>query len=525
MKVVTAEEMRLIDEETIKKYGITGPTLMERAGLSVAVRIRELFDKRKVLVFAGNGNNGGDGIVAARNLFDWGWNVKVLLMGKADALSPDCLAQYRTARKMGVPFEFRTAVSDKDMHAAIVVDALLGTGINKPVLPPLSEVIDALNRADNQVVSVDIPSGISAADGQIKGAAVLADYTVTFGLPKHGHLLYPGAGHTGHLFVEDIGFPAELLNSESLKTDTIEQKDVSFLLPERPKYSHKGDYGHVLIVAGSRGKTGAALMAAKACLRSGAGMITIGVPETLLDVYQQRVTEEMVLPLPDNGQGILSVEASVSIMDFLNRQADVLALGPGISTGPDIAKLLLTLITSVTAPMVLDADAINSLAGNADMLLKARAPVLLTPHTGEMARLLKKGDGKDKGKNELEWNKMRRNIERDRVNAAASFSKDKGVYLVLKGVPTIIAEPGGRTFINTTGNPGMATAGAGDVLTGIAASFLAQGLNPADSSILSVFLHGFAGDLAASEKGMHSLIATDITEKLPEAFLRLRQSE
>ncbi|MBS1233341.1 MAG: YjeF family protein, partial [Nitrospirae bacterium] len=228
MKIVTAEEMRLIDEKTIKKYGIPGSTLMERAGLAVAVKIRELFDKRKVLVLAGVGNNGGDGIVVARNLHNWGWNVKVLLMGKLDALGPDCLAQYRIARKIGVPVEFRTAVTDKDIHAAIVVDALLGTGINKPVSSPLSEVIDVLNRADNQVVSVDIPSGISSDDGQIKGTAVLADYTVTFGLPKYGHLLYPGAEHTGHLFVEDIGFPTELLRSESLKTETIEQTDASF---------------------------------------------------------------------------------------------------------------------------------------------------------------------------------------------------------------------------------------------------------------------------------------------------------
>ena len=523
MKIVNAEEMRSIDGKTIKEYGIPGPTLMERAGLAVATRIRELFDKRKVLVLAGGGNNGGDGIVAARNLFNWGWNVKVLLMGKLNALSPDCLAQYRIAKEIGVPLEFRTSITDKDIHAAVVVDALLGTGINKPVLSPLAEVIDVLNKADNQVVSVDIPSGISSDDGQIKGTAVLADYTVTFGLQKYGHLLYPGAEHTGHLFVEDIGFPAELLHSESLKTETIEQTDVAFLLPERPKNSHKGDCGHVLIVAGSRGKTGAALMAAKACLRSGAGMITIGVPETLLDVYQQRVTEEMVLPLPDNGQGVLSAAASEAILDFLNRKADVLAIGPGISTGPDITKLLLTLLMSVTSPMVLDADAINSLAGHTDILLRAKAPVILTPHTGEMARLLGKGPGKDKEPPRVDWKGMTRRIERDRVNFAVAFSKEKGAYLILKGVPTIISEPGGRAFINTTGNPGMATAGAGDVLTGMVAAFLAQGLNPADTSILSVFLHGLAGDIAASEKGTHSLIATDIIEKLPEAFIRVKQ--
>ncbi len=524
MKVVTAEEMRGIDKKTIKKYGIPGSTLMERAGLAVAVKIRELFDKKKVIVLAGGGNNGGDGIVIARNLYNWGWNVKVILMAKEDRLGADCLAQYRTAKKLGVPVEFRTAVTDKDIHGAIVVDALLGTGMNKPVTPPLSGVIAFLNRSDVWVVSVDIPSGISSDDGQIKGEAVSADYTVTFGLPKIGHLLYPGAEHTGHLFVEDIGFPQELLHSESLKTQTIEQTDAAFLLPERPVYSHKGDYGHVLLIAGSIGRTGAALMAAKACLRSGAGVVTIGVPETLVNVFQGRVTEEMVLPLPDNGHGILSKEASSGIMEFLSKKADVLAIGPGMSSDPNITKLLMTLLVSVTTPMVIDADAINLIAGHTKALLKVKAPVIVTPHTGEMARLLGKGYIKDTGSAEIEWNEMKRKIERDRVNTAVSFSKKTGTYLILKGVPTIVSEPEGRAFINTTGNPGMAIAGAGDVLTGIVAAFLAQGLNPLDASILSVYLHGLAGDVAASEKGMHSLIATDIIEKIPEAFMRLKKS-
>jgi len=525
MKVVTAEEMRNIDGKTMKKYGLSGATLMEKAGLAVATKIRELFDKKKVIVLSGGGNNGGDGIVAARILYNWGWNVKVLLMAKEDKLSPDCLAQYRIANKTGVPIEFRTTATVKDIHSAVVVDALLGTGMNKPVTSPLADVIAFLNRSDVSVVSVDIPSGISSDDGQIRGVAVLADYTVTFGLPKFGHLLYPGADHTGQLFIEDIGFPRELLRSESLKTETIEQTDASFLLPERTKYSHKGDYGHVLIIAGSKGKTGAALMAAKACLRSGAGMITIGVPETLMNVYQERVTEEMVLPLPDQGEGILSEAASSHILDFLSKKADVLAIGPGISTATCITKLLMTLLMSATTPMVLDADALNAIAGHAKTLLKVKAPVIITPHTGEMARLLGKGDGSDKANSENDWNERRKRIESNRVTAAASFSKETGAYLILKGVPTIVSEPGGRTFINTNGNPGMATAGAGDVLTGIVAAFLAQGLDPEDTSILSVYLHGLAGDIAASKKGMHSLIATDIIEMIPEAFMQLKKSE
>ncbi len=526
MKVVTAEEMRSIDEKTIRKYGISGSILMERAGLAVAVKIRELFDKQKVIVLSGGGNNGADGIVAARNLYNWGWNVKVLLMAKDNKLGPDCRAQYRIARKAGVPFESRTKLTDKDLHGAVVVDALLGTGINKPVNSPLSDVMAFLNRSDVRVVSVDIPSGISSDNGRINGEAVLADYTVTFGLPKIGHFIWPGAMHTGRLFIEDIGFPRELLHSELLETQIIEQADASFLLPERTRYSHKGDYGHVLIVAGSKGKTGAALMAAKACIRSGAGMITIGVPETLMDVFQERVTEEMVLPLPDNGHGILSGDASVDILDFLSKKADVLAIGPGISSGPGIEKLLRTLLLSATAPMVLDADAINSISGHTDVLSRTKAPVILTPHVGEMARLIGKGLAKDKGMTTAdERSKIRAAIENDRINIAVSFAKETGTCLILKGAPAIVSGPEGMTFINTTGNPGMATAGAGDVLTGVVAAFLAQGLNPSDASVLSVYLHGLAGDIAAAEKGMHSLIATDIIEKIPEAFIRLAKNE
>jgi hydroxyethylthiazole kinase-like uncharacterized protein yjeF len=525
MKVVTAEEMRIIDEKAIRKYGIPGATLMERAGLSAAVRIRELFDKKKVIVLSGGGNNGGDGIVIARNLYNWGWNVKVLIMVKEGALGPACLAQYNIARKTGVPIEFRTTLTDKDVHGAVVVDALLGTGLNKPVKSSWSGLITMLNKTEAPIVSVDIPSGISADDGQIKGAAVRADYTVTFGLPKIGHFLYPGADHTGHLMVEDIGLPESLLSSALLETEIVEQQEASFLVPERPKYSHKGDYGHVLVIAGSRGKTGAALLTAKACLRSGAGMVTIGVPETLVNIFQGKVIEEMILPLPDSGEGILAEAASEGILDFLSRKADVLAIGPGISTGPGITELVMTLLVSAAAPMLLDADALNAIAGHGEALSQVKAPVILTPHTGEMARLLGTGHATGRGGEGVDLRELRRSIERERVATAVSFSKKSGACLVLKGTPTVVAEPEGRAFINTTGNPGMATAGSGDVLTGVIAALLAQGMNAADASILGVYLHGLSGDIAASAKGLHSLIASDIIEKIPEAFIRLRKND
>ena len=514
MKVVTADEMRSIDRRTIDEYGISSAVLMERAGLAVAERIRGLFERRKVIVIAGGGNNGGDGIVAARNLFNWGRNVRVLLLSREKKLSQDCRTQYTTARKLKVPLEFRTDIRGADLHSALVVDAIFGTGINKEVKPPVSGIISFLNRSGVPVLSVDIPSGISADNGRVMGEAVRADYTVTFGLPKIGHLLYPGAEHAGRLFVEDIGFPEGLLTSESLHIQTAEKDDAAVLVPARPADSHKGDYGHVLVIAGSRGRTGAALMTAKACMRSGAGLVTMGVPETLAGVFQSRVTEEMILPLPDNGDGSLSFDAAGEILRFVSEKADVLAIGPGIGISADNTRIMRELITNSAAPAVIDADGINSIKGDAGILRKAKSPVILTPHVGEMARLLKEDGGDESAE--------RTTIERERVALSLSFSEKNGVYLVLKGAPTLVAEPGGRLFINTTGNPGMATAGSGDVLTGMIAAFLGQQSNPLDACVLGAYLHGLAGDLAASAKGMHSMIATDIIEQLPGAFAALK---
>jgi hydroxyethylthiazole kinase-like uncharacterized protein yjeF len=515
MKIVTAEQMRSIDRKTIEGYGIPGAVLMERAGLSVSLKIRELFEKRKVVVLAGSGNNGGDGIVVARDLFNRGWNARVIVLAKEGNLSPDCLAQYRAAKKMGVPVALRTNLSGADLHSAVVVDAIFGTGLSKPVTSPLAEVVRFLNASALPVVSVDIPSGISSDNGQIMGEAVRADYTVTFGLPKVGHVIYPGAEYRGELFVENIGFPEELLTSDAIGLQSVERAMASALVPERPAYSHKGDYGHVLVVAGSKGKTGAALMTAKACLRAGAGMVTIGIPETLAGVFQSRVTEEMVLPLPDNGGGVLAADALSPILEFLDKKADVLAMGPGLTAGPGIVKILEGLLPAAAVPMVLDADAINAISGRTDILAKVKSPIVLTPHPGEMARLLR---AKSRRADETE---LRNSIERDRINAALSFARRTGTYLVLKGVPTIIAEPGGKAFINTTGNPGMATAGAGDVLTGVIAGCLGQGMSPLDASVFGTYLHGLSGDIASSEKGVHSLVAGDLIDSLPEAFREL----
>ncbi|MCL5023364.1 MAG: NAD(P)H-hydrate dehydratase [Nitrospirae bacterium] len=518
MKVVTAQEMQEIDRKTIRQFGIPGRVLMERAGLSVAGRVKELFGRKKTIVLAGRGNNGGDGIVAARELFNAGWHVRILFLAGEKELSPDCLFELKIAKRLGVPVEFRAGINEKDLHGALVLDALFGTGLSRNIDGPAAKAIRVLDGFESPVVSVDIPSGISSDTGQVMGAAVNAAYTVTFGLPKRGHLLYPGAAHAGRLFVEDIGFPEVLLASDRLKTESLERGPLSRLVPERPVYSHKGNYGHVLVVAGSRGKTGAAFMSAGASMRTGAGLVTIGAPESLVEALQGRVTEEMTLPLPDTGDGSLSSKATGRILNFLADGADVLCIGPGIGVNEDTRRLIEELVRSSRAPLVIDADGLNSLAeagargrGVKGILRKAHAPLILTPHPGEMARLLQ-------GRKDVPG------IERDRIDTAVKFSKETGTYLILKGVPTVIAEPSGRAFLNSTGNPGMATAGAGDVLTGIIGALLAQGLNPLDAAKLGPYLHGLAGDLAAGETGTASLVASDLISALPAAFRAMTEA-
>ncbi len=533
MKIVTAEEMREIDRKTIEKFGISGLVLMERAGLAVVSKIKDLFDRKRVIVVSGGGNNGGDGFVVARNLYNEGWDVKVFLSTVPEDLKGDALLQYKAAVKFGMSVHSTEDLLTHHMSIfsrhSIIVDAVLGTGLSKNVTGTLSEVIRLINRSNIPVVSVDIPSGISSDNGQIMGDAIGADYTVTFGLPKRGHLLYPGAEFTGKLFIEDIGFPQELIGSEKLNVELLEKNDVSRLIPKRKSYSHKGEYGHVLIVAGSRGKTGAALMAARACLRTGAGLVTIGIPESLSGVFQSCVTEEMTLILPDKGDGTLSSKASKKILDFLHETADILAIGPGIGSTPETERLVRTLIQNSASLTVIDADGINAIRGDEKIFARAKVPLILTPHPGEMARLLQGARGKGQGAKKdvllkTPYSEFITKIEKDRINTAITFAKETKTHLVLKGVPTIIADPDGKTFINSTGNPGMATGGTGDVLTGMISGFLSQNKNPLSACILGVYMHGLAGDIAASEKGQHSLIATDIIDKISAAFHAIKQS-
>ncbi len=503
IKVATAEEMQNIDRITIDKFGIAGTVLMERAGLAVVEKINELYPGKRIVVLCGSGNNGGDGFVIARELHNQGRKVEVYITSSPLKLKGDAKTNYFIAKKFGVTvFPAKKFLRRRFSAHYLIIDALLGTGLSKSVNAPLSDVINKANRLPCPVISVDLPSGISSDTGQIMGTAIKTNTTITFGLPKRGHLIYPGAECTGQLFVEDIGFPGSLISSDKIKINLFQSKDATSLLPARSQSSHKGMYGHVLVVAGSRGKTGAALMAAKACLKAGAGLVTIGTAETVVNSMQSRVTEEMIMPLDDKGNGTISYKAASTVLNFLDSKGKVLVVGPGLSVDDEITKLVIELLVNSKVPVVIDADGLNALAHKTGILNKSEVPVILTPHPGEMRRL------------EGLINKS----SLDRITRVISFSKKHKVYLVLKGVPTVTATPDGNAYINSSGNPGMATAGSGDVLTGMIASFLAQGLTPQDAAALGVYIHGHAGDTAAVKKGQQSMVASDIIKELPGVF-------
>lgn len=515
MKVVTAAEMINIDRVTIEDIGIPACVLMERAGVAVARHVRERVAPTDVVVLCGGGNNGGDGIVTARELFNDGFDVRVFLFTEPGAMSDDNRRQYEIARRLGIDIAYRPVLSDSDLDCSLIIDALIGTGLKSNVKEDIAAVINLLNGRERDVFAIDIPSGISADTAAVMGSAVRARWTVTFGLPKRGHVQYPGKGYTGELIVENIGFPTSLLNSEAIKCDLIDKEFMSALVPLRPDNSYKGSFGHVLIVGGSLGKTGSVLMAGRAALRTGSGLVTIGVPETLMDVYQTKVLEEMTLPCASNSKKGFSKDALPQILDFLGKKCDCLAIGPGMGVDDDTVEIVRGVIERSPVPVIIDADGINSLAmldytERLGVLNTSRSPVIITPHAGEMARLLSEGPG--------ELTSLISDIESDKINCSARFATASTAYVVYKGAPSVTADPEGKTFVNPSGTAAMAKAGSGDVLTGIIASFAGQGLPPLYATLLGVYVHGLAGELAAERAGLHSTLASEIIDSISQAL-------
>jgi NAD(P)H-hydrate epimerase len=509
MKIVTAEEMKKLDRKATTDYAIPSLLLMENAARGLVDEIEKTIGPvggKRVVVLAGRGNNGGDGIAAARHLRMRGASVIVYLLSPIEKVGGDAKTSLdiwmQTGGVLHVIGSFRWNHLTQEMSESdLILDALLGTGLSHPVEGDYAKAITLINRSGRMMVSVDIPSGISADTGEILGTAVRADYTFTMALPKWGHFLQEGLEHRGRLGVVDIGFPPALIEAAKIPVDLIIPEEWVGFPPPRPRGAHKGTAGHLLVIAGSFGKKGAALMTSLAALRCGAGLVTVALPKSI-DSATAELMEVMTLPLPETPEGTLSLAAEKMLLRAVQGK-EAVAIGPGLSQNEETERLIRTLIAEVSLPMVVDADGLNALAGDLSVLKRRKAPVILTPHPGEMSRLIGK-------RTDL--------IQRERFTVAADLAERSGAIVVLKGAHTVVAAPDGSARVNNTGNPGMATAGTGDALTGMIAAWLAQGIDPVEAATWGVALHGAAGDLAAAERGEISLITSDLIEKIPEAI-------
>ena len=492
----------------MREFGIPGPVLMENAASAIVFEMERFFEGLagvKVGIICGKGNNGGDGLALARRLRIRGVPVRVCLLASFAAFKGEAKLNLSVVRKMDVevvPNAAPAALAEMIAWSDVLVDAMLGVGLSSPLKGNYAIAAELMNLAGRPVVAVDIPTGINADTGEVMGHAVRADLTVTMVLPKRGLVLYPGAAFAGQVRVADIGIPTEVIEKEDIPVTFLEHDLAWSLTTERDRDSHKGDFGHLMVIAGSLGKAGAAVMTAKGALRTGAGLVSVAAPMGLVPVIQQQVMEAMCLPAGETIDGTLGMGSENELLKSSNSMT-ACAIGPGLTTHYETVQVVKSLVQRMTIPLVLDADGVNALAGSVDLLKKAKAPVVLTPHPGEMARLL--GVSID-------------DVQADRIGMASGCAEKYGITVVLKGTGTIIATPHGEVFINTTGNPGMASGGTGDVLTGMIGSLLAQGYGPTQAACLGVYLHGLAGDLAAEEKGEAGMIAGDLIEKIPEAI-------
>jgi hydroxyethylthiazole kinase-like uncharacterized protein yjeF len=515
MELVTAAEMRELDRAAIEGRKIPSLRLMENAGEAVVRAMERLFGPlrgKTVAVVVGKGQNGGDGLVVARLLRQHGCKAKLALLAPPSSLKGDAATNLRRfqrgghrCRTVGGAPDFEAALTSIFQRSDLLVDAIFGTGLNAPVKGLAASAIRLMNESGRPIIAIDLPSGLDGDTGAILGTAITAALTVTLARPKRGLYLGAGPNHVGMIRVADIGIPDNLIAAAKIPLTLLEATDVRPLLPQRPRMAHKGTFGHAGIIAGSAGKTGAAAMAALAALRIGTGLVTVAAPQSVSDVLEAKLLEAMTVAVPETEARTLSKQALAPLLAFAADKT-ALAIGPGIGTHPETQALVHNLLVEAKRPMVLDADGLNAVAGHADMLSRASGPLILTPHPGEMARLLGTTSA---------------DVQIDRLGAASRLARERNVCVVLKGTGTVIAAPDGRQAVNSTGNPGMATAGTGDVLTGIIVGLLAQGLPAWEAACAGVYLHGLAGDLAAAEQGEAGLIAGDVIRAIPRAMQRV----
>ncbi len=510
MRISTVEQMHALDKRAIEEYGIEEKLLMENAAHALYFIILKHFGdvrNKKFVAFAGPGNNGGDAITLSRKLFSNGASVKIYLMSDPSKYRGAARMNYEIAKKIGIPmekFEGENALIRFEVERAdAVIDGILGTGISRNVEGKYAEAIEIINTAAKMVFSVDIPSGINGNTGEIMGTAVRANYTVTFGLPKIGNVLYPGYEYCGNLYVSHISFPPANYEEETIKIFTNDPLPP----PPRKKDGHKGTFGDVLFVAGARKYYGAPYFSALSFLKAGGGYSRLATAKSVVPFVASEGKEIVFHPLEETEEGSISYNAKGEIMDIAEN-VDFVVLGPGVSLNDRTQKLIIDLIESIEKPMLIDGDGLTALSKKIDVL-EGKKNIVLTPHPGEMSRLTGKLIG---------------DILKNRIETAREFAMSYGTILVLKGAHTQIAMPDGRVYINLTGNSGMATAGSGDVLTGTIAAMYGLGFNIEEATRMGVFVHGFAGDIAAECKGEDGITARDIMESLPEAMRRMRVS-
>jgi hydroxyethylthiazole kinase-like uncharacterized protein yjeF len=500
MIFMTRQQIQRYDEVSIVDYGIDGAVLMENAGAGAARIILEDIAgvKGSVAVVAGPGNNGGDGFVVARHLANAGRRVRVFLVGQRDRLQGDAKKNFEIIVKMGVRVTDMPrdgdaeALSEMLRGRALVVDALFGTGLDREITGLQRRAVEIINASGVPVTALDMPSGVDADTGRPHGVCIRAKKTITFACLKRGLVVYPGAEMAGDVRLVDIGAPRDIVDKIGYDGEIIEEDTLRRWVGPRGGDTHKGTYGHVLVVAGSPGKTGAALMASLGALRCGAGLVTIAAQQAVAREIEAAKPMEAMMETFDPS----SPASAVRLME--GRSA--VAFGPGCGVGEAMGRVLDAVLAACKVPLVIDADGLTLLSGRVDRLGTAACPVVLTPHPGEMARLA--GSTKEE-------------VQTFRIPVSRELAGRTRAHIVLKGARTVIADPEGRVFVNPTGNPGMASGGMGDVLTGMIASLCGQGLSTLEAACLSVFVHGKAGDLAREAKGERGLIASDIVDNIP----------
>jgi NAD(P)H-hydrate epimerase len=509
--VFTADEMRRLDARALTVLGIPGAVLMERAGRGAADAILGFLGPRgkgaRIAIVCGKGGKGGDGFVAARWLRRAGARPTVWLAAADADIRGDAAEKLSALRRAGLrprTVEDEARVSANLAEADLIVDALLGTGARGPASGLTARMIELINAAGRPVIALDIPSGMPADGGPPTGPAIRAAMTATFAGLKRGLVTGPAAPLAGRVQVVSIGIPADEVERD-IATFVMEGADAGRLFPERPREAHKGTYGHVLIVGGSRGKTGAAALAARAAMRAGAGLVTVATAASQQPIVAALLLESMTEALPEIAAGAIGLDAVASLCALAAARSAV-AVGPGLGVAAETQAAARELVEAIPGPMVVDADALTALAGHLEILRRARGPRCLTPHPGEMARLLGVAVAA---------------VEGDRLECARSFATTYGVYLVLKGAATVVGDPGGRVILNPTGNPGMASGGMGDVLTGMVGALLARRADPGAALPAAVYLHGLAADLAVERVGQEALVASDVIEALPQALQAL----